>query len=157
MASWPSVLIAQELGDLADDVRRLFQELERFGGQSSSVLAGQCTPPLDVLETDEAVEIVVDVPGVAPHAIRVLLKGDVVVVAGEKVPAGPHAAGDYHLVERGSGRFARAIRVSAAVDGSRAVASLVRGELRVILPKIHDRRGQARPLPITTEPQAHEC
>jgi HSP20 family molecular chaperone IbpA len=84
----------------------------------------------------------------------VLLKGDVVVVAGEKVPVGPHEAGDYHLVERGSGRFARAVRVSAAFDGSRAVVSLVRGELRVVLPKIHDRRGVARGLPIATEPQA---
>jgi HSP20 family protein len=154
MASWPSVLISQELGDLADDVRRLFQELERLGGRSSAVLAGQCTPPLDVLETDEAVEIVMDVPGVTPHAVRVLLKGDVVVVAGEKVPVGPHAAGDYHLVERGSGRFARAVRVSVAFDGSRAVVSLVCGELRVVLPKIHDRRGVARGLPIATEPQA---
>jgi HSP20 family protein len=154
MASWPSVLISQELGDLSDDVRRLFQELERFGGHSSSVLAGQCTPPLDVLETDEAVEIVMDVPGVSPDAVRVLLKGDVVIVAGEKVPTGPHAAGDYHLVERGSGRFARAVRVSAPVDGSRAVATLVHGELRILLPKIHDRRGVARVLPITTEPLA---
>ena len=70
------------------------------------------------------------------------------------MPAGPHAAGDYHLVERGSGRFARAVRVSAAFDGSRAVVSLVRGELRVVLPKIYDRRGVARGLPIATEPQA---
>jgi HSP20 family protein len=157
MASWPSVLIAQELGDLTDDVRQLFQELERIGGHSSAVLAGQCSPPLDVLETDEGVEIVMDVPGVAPQAIRVLLKGDVVVVAGEKVPAGPHATGDYHLVERGSGRFARAVRISTAFDGSRAAASLVRGELRVLLPKIHDRRGEPRTLSITTEPQAHTC
>ena len=73
MASWPSVLISQDLGDLSEDVRRLFQELERYGGHSSAVLAGQCTPPLDVLETDEAVEIVMDVPGVTPHAVRVLL------------------------------------------------------------------------------------
>ena len=39
-------------------------------------------------------------------------------------------------------------------DGSRAVASLVHGELRILLPKIHDRRGVARVLPITTVPQA---
>jgi HSP20 family protein len=157
MAGWPSVLMTPELGDLTDDVRRLFQELEREGGQSPSVVAGQCTPALDVLETDETIELVMDLPGVAPGAIRVVLKGGVVIVAGEKVPLSPGGIGDYHLVERGSGRFARAVRVASAFDGAGAAASLVNGELRVVLPKIHDRRGQARTLAITGESVSHEC
>jgi HSP20 family protein len=49
----------------------------------------------------------------------------------------------FHLVERGFGRFARAVRLSGAVDASRASASLVDGELRVSLPKIAERRGRA--------------
>ena len=56
--------MAPELGDLTDDVRRLFQELERHGVSADRVaVAGQCTPALDVLETDETIEIVMDVPG----------------------------------------------------------------------------------------------
>jgi HSP20 family protein len=138
-------------------VRRLFEDLEQNGGQRPSVVAGQCTPALDVLETDEAVEVVMDLPGILPGAVRVLVKGDVVVVAGEKVPLSPDAGGDYHLVERGSGRFARAVRVVSAFDGGRAAASLVNGELRIMLPKIHDRRGQARTLTIGDAPFTREC
>ena len=97
-------------------------------------------PPLDVIETDEAVEVLLDVPGVPASSLRVLLKGSVVLIAGEKWVAGPGpGTGGYHLVERGSGRFARAVRVSGAFDGSRVRATLADGELRVTLPKLADR------------------
>jgi HSP20 family protein len=157
MAGWPSVLMTPELGELTEDVRRLFRELDQQGGTGSAAVAGQCAPALDVLETDEAIEIVVDLPGVPRDALRVLLKGDVLVVAGEKIPLSPGGAGDYHLVERGSGRFARAVRVASAFDGARSAASLVNGELRVMLPKIHDRRGAARTITIGAETLTRDC
>jgi HSP20 family molecular chaperone IbpA len=76
----------------------------------------------------------------------VLLKAGTVLVAGEKLSAPPAGigAGDFHLVERGFGRFARAVRVTAAFDGSRATAHVTEGELRIVLPRIHERRGQPR-------------
>jgi HSP20 family protein len=151
------VLMTPELGELTEDVRRLFRELDQQGGTGSAAVAGQCAPALDVLETDEAIEIVVDLPGVPRDALRVLLKGDVLVVAGEKIPLSPGGAGDYHLVERGSGRFARAVRVASPFDGARSAASLVNGELRVMLPKIHDRRGAARTITIGTETLTRDC
>lgn len=149
MAGWPSVLFSAELGDLTDEVRRLFQELDHeHPGRATA--AGDCLPPLDVLETEESVQILMDVPGVAPTSIRVLLKGDVVLIAGEKWAACPDAgAGGYHLVERGSGRFARVVRLSGAFDGARIEARLVDGELRVTLPKLSDRRGRAVVVPVT--------
>jgi HSP20 family molecular chaperone IbpA len=84
-----------------------------------------------------------DLPGVPVASVKVLLKGDVVLVAGEKWAGSPGVrTGGYHLVERGSGRFARAVRVAGAFDGSRVSATLVGGELRVTLPKLGERRGR---------------
>ena len=139
-----------DLGDLAEDVRRIFRELERRPG--GAAVAGQCTPALDVFETDETVELLVDLPGVPADSVRVLLKGHVVLIAGEKAVERGEArsTGDFHLVERGFGRFARGIRIAAAFDGSRARATLSDGELRVVLPKIHDRRGRAQSISLTT-------
>ena len=138
MVGWPSVLLSGELGDVADDVRRLFQEL----GHASAAV-GDCVPPLDVLETDEAVQVLMDLPGVPVASVKVLLKGDVVLVVGEKWAGSPGVrTGGYHLVERGSGRFARAVRVAGAFDGSRVSATLAGGELRVTLPKLGERRGR---------------
>lgn len=145
---------APEVSDLSEDLRRIFQELDRQGGRPTTAAAGQCSPLLDVLETDETVEIVVDLPGVAPSSVRVLLKAGVVLVAGEKLATSPQgtAAGDFHLVERGFGRFARAVRVTAAIDGSRASAHFTAGELRIVLPRIHERRGQGRLVAVTALP-----
>jgi len=153
MTAWPSVLHSAELGDLAEDVRRLLQELGATSG--SHTAAGDCVPPLDVLETDEALEILLDVPGVTASSLRVLLKGSVVLIAGEKwvAGAGP-GTGGYHLVERGSGRFARAVRVSGAFEGSRARATLTDGELRITLPKLTDRRDAGLVVPIDSTPRA---
>lgn len=154
MAGWPTLPVSPEVTDVADDLRRVFQDLERQGGRPVGAAAGQCSPALDVLETEETVEIIVDVPGVETSSVRVVLKGAIVLVAGEKLSVSPTGigTGDYHLVERGFGRFARAVRVAEAFDGSRARASLVTGELRIVLPRIHDRRGQARTIAIDDPP-----
>ncbi len=149
MAGWPSVLLSAELGDLTEDVRKLFQELGPPSGGRGA--AGDCVPPVDVLETDEAIEVLVDLPGVAVSSIRVLLKGPVLLIAGEKWVTGPGAgAGGYHLVERASGRFARAVRLTTAIDGSKTRATLLNGELRVTLPRLGDRRGRGLAIPIET-------
>lgn len=149
MVGWPGVLLSGELGDLAEDVRRLFQEL---GSQSAgrAMAAGECVPALDVLETDDSLQILMDLPGVSVSAVRVLIKGGVVLIAGEKWADSPGpGAGGYHLVERGSGRFARAVRVTGAFDGSDVRATLVGGELRITLRKLADRRGRAIEVPLT--------
>jgi HSP20 family protein len=147
MAAWQPVFVTADLGDFTDDVRRVFQELD--GEMPRRHLpVGQCNPALDVLETDETVEIVMDLPGVLPAHVRVVLRGGVVLVAGEKQTMAPATAGDYHLVERSGGRFARAVRVSAAFDGARTKVTLEGGELRVVLAKIHERRGRARSIPV---------
>jgi HSP20 family protein len=91
-----------------------------------------------------------DLPGVPANGVRVLIKGNVVLVAGEKWADAPASgAGGYHLVERGSGRFARAVRVTGAFDGSKVRATLSGGELRITLPKLSDRRGRAIEVPVT--------
>ena len=55
-----------------------------------------------------------------------------------RYPAGAR----FHLAERSYGRFARAVRLSGAVNGARAEAVVTGGQLRVVLPRLEDRRGQ---------------
>jgi HSP20 family molecular chaperone IbpA len=61
----------------------------------------------------------------------------------------PHSQAAFHLAERTFGRFARAVRISGAFDAGRATATLVEGELRVILPRIEERRGHDIRIEIT--------
>ena len=136
--------------DLTHDVRRLFEELARRPERKGPV-TGECSPVLDVLETDQAMEILVDVPGMAPDSLRVLIKNGIVLVVGEKERAEPpRTPTSYHLVERDFGRFARAVRMHVPVNTSDARARLAHGELRIVLPKIVERRGQEIRVPIET-------
>ena len=141
-----AVAIPSEIADFSDEVRQVFLELGRIFSAES--LAGECSPALDVYETDDAIEIAVDLPGADTSAIRVLSKGDSVLIVGEKPPRRVRGESSFHLVERGYGRFARAVRVARSCDASKARAALVDGELRITLPKIAERRGRAIPIAI---------
>ena len=143
----PHVVLPSELGDFTEEVHRIFREL----GRDTGAIAGECSPPIDVYETDDAVEIRVDLPAVDAADVRVAIKGGTVLVAGEKTPRRGRGDSSFHLVERGFGRFARTVGLSAACDTSRARATLRQGELRITLPKIGDRRGHLIEIKVETE------
>jgi HSP20 family protein len=144
-----SFIPSGEARELADDVRELFEDLAAHLPHEHRAYSGECHPTLDVLETDEAVEVVVDVSGIPAGALRVLFRAGVLLIAGEKAP--PRAAENhsFHLVEREFGRFARAVRLTGAFNVGIARASLDEGELTIVLPKLIDRRDQAHRIPVT--------
>ena len=139
--------------DLAQDVQRLLEDLARGRPDKRHVVAGECMPVVDVFETDRNVEIVVDLPGMAADAVRVLIKSGVVLIVGEKERHEPskRTPASFHLVERDFGRFARAVRVAGAIDAATAHARLAQGELRIVLPRREDRRGQGILVPIDSD------
>ena len=104
--------------------------------------AAECTPPMDVLETATGLEIRIDIPGVNAADVEIVFADSVLLVAGQKLPhVCAHADAAFHVAERAFGRFARAIRVEGAFDAGRAAATLTSGELRIVLPRIEERRG----------------
>ena len=145
-----AIAFPSEIGDFAADARQVFTELGRVFGSES--LAGEYSPPLDVYETDDTLEMTVDLPGVDPAAVRVIGKGDSVLIAGEKAARRAHGESSFHLVERGYGRFARVVRFGRAGDTSKARATLVNGELRVSIPKIAERRSTSIPITVAVMP-----
>jgi HSP20 family molecular chaperone IbpA len=107
-------------------------------------------PPVDVIETAGAIEVVVDVPGVTAASIHITCTDGTLVVSGHKrAPVCEHRQAAFHLAERTFGPFACVVRCEVAVDAGRARATLHAGELRVVLPRINERRG--REIPITID------
>jgi HSP20 family protein len=146
-----SFLPTTESRELVDDLRQVFADLASTLPPDQRAYSGEYHPALDVVETASAVEIVVDVAGVPAEAVRVLFRGDVLLVAGEKAPPATASEPTFHLLERGFGRFARAVRLSGAFEISRAHARFVSGELTIVLPRRDDRRGRAQTIPIETD------
>lgn len=111
--------------------------------------AADCTPPLDIIDTDTGIEAILDIPGVPAASVDIVFSRNVLLIAGQKVPAVcKHADAAFHIAERSFGRFARAISVEGAFDPGRATATLADGELRVVLPRLTERRGGQIRIPI---------
>jgi HSP20 family protein len=134
-----AVALPVDLGEFSDDVRRVFLELGRAFGPET--LTGECAPAVDVFETDDAIEIAVDLPGVDPTAVRVIARAGALLIAGEKPAHRNDPGSTFHLLERGFGRFARVVRLGCPCDAARSRATLSAGELRISVPKIAERRG----------------
>lgn len=143
-------VLPSEAAEFREELRRIFQELDQTGGDAGPT--GECSPPLDVIETDTSVDIVMDLPGVNPDSVRILMRGSTVLIAGQKAPRRVRPDSSFHLVERGYGRFARAVRLTSACDGGRASAVLAHGELRISIPRIVERRGRSIRIAVSDSP-----
>ena len=64
--------------------RELPAELLRL--LDASPAAAECTPPLDIIETDDAVEAILDIPGVPKASIEIVFSRNVLLIAGQKLP-----------------------------------------------------------------------
>jgi HSP20 family protein len=135
-----------DITDFASEIRRAFEELDRQLGSRS---AGEYVPPVDVFDTDEGLTIVLDLPGVPASSVRALIKEGVVIVIGDKPSAACGCEGtQFHVAERSFGRFARGVRLHGSFDAARARASLKAGELRIVVPRMEERRGREIVIPI---------
>ena len=131
-----------------DELRRLF---DRWAGADDTPLTGaECTVPLDVVETPDGIEVVMDVAGVSADGVKVVMARDTLLIMGHKNPSGCEHQREaaFHVAERTFGRFARGVRIAGAFDAGRATAMLSDGELRVTLPRIEERRGGERRIPV---------
>ncbi len=134
---------------------RVFVERRELPDELQALLeteaGAECTPHADIIETSDALEIVMDLPGVAAAEVEIVLAHNVLLIAGRKRPrAYNHADAAFHVAERAFGRFGRAILLESAFDAGRASASLTGGVLRVVLPRQVERRGRPIRIPIRT-------
>src|SRR5262245_25711127 len=141
-----AVMLPSEVNEFAEEVRQAFRDLGRQG----EPFAGECSPPIDVHETDEALEVTIDLPGVHSEAVRIVAKGPALLIVGEKSARRARGDSSFHLVERGYGRFARTVRLGVPCDTTRARATLSDGELRISIPKTDERRGRSIPIHVET-------
>jgi HSP20 family protein len=140
--------------DRWDPFRDLMQVQKRMNRLFESALAGATAldaygpvgwrPPADVLETDEAVEISVELPGLRRDDIQIEIGDGTLTVHGERKQARDSEEGRFFQLERSYGPFARQFRLPESVARDQIAASYRQGVLHVTLPK----RPEARARPI---------
>ncbi|MFH1985649.1 MAG: Hsp20/alpha crystallin family protein [Pseudomonadota bacterium] len=92
------------------------------------------TPAVDIFETQTALTLLADMPGVASEDMVIDLRDDVLTITGAVKPFEGKDEKDV-LAEFEVGRFHRQFSLSEAIDQSRIEAKLTDGVLRLSLPK----------------------
>jgi HSP20 family protein len=105
--------------------------LEGFEGGETALWS----PALDIAESDQAVTVKVELPGMKPDDIDVSVQGDLLTLSGEKREESEDKREDYYHVERRYGSFRRAIPLPASVDPDKIEARHRDGVLTITLPK----------------------
>jgi HSP20 family protein len=91
--------------------------------------------PLDVAETQEAVEIATELPGMGEEDVTVTVEGQSVVIAGEKKTQSETTEKDWHVVERSYGSFRRVVPLTFLPDAAAIKATFDKGVLHVKVAK----------------------
>ncbi len=95
---------------------------------------GLCfTPRVDIMETEEELLLLADLPGVKPEDVDVRFGNGELIIDGRCPPR--HEGANYLLSEYGVGDFYRAFSIREHIDGQKIAAELKNGVLTVHLPK----------------------
>lgn len=95
-------------------------------------------PSLDVSETDTAVEVKLDLPGMKAEEIEIQLNGNLLTISGERKEEEEEKGKTYHRVERRVGRFSRSLTLPCPVEEDEVAASYQEGVLNITLPKTEE-------------------
>ena len=92
---------------------------------------------VDVRATNDAIEVLAELPGLRAEDVEVNVENNVLTIAGEKKQevSEENAEAEYHLVERRCGRFERSFTLPRTVTADAIGARFEHGLLTVTLPK----------------------
>ncbi len=131
-----------ELQRLRDRVGRLFAALQEATEAENPLASGEWAPPVDLCETDEAIWVRAELPGVNAEQINIGLTNTQLRVWGEKKRRVARRRIISHLCsERSYGKFSRIVPLRWTISVRSATAEIDNGILLICLPKIEDRRG----------------
>jgi HSP20 family protein len=111
-----------------------------FFRPASSAVLPAWEPPVDVLETERDVLVLVALPGVNPDHVEAAIEGGILVIAGTRVLPPQLRTAVIHRLELPQGRFERRVRIPAGRYGD-VHRSSVDGCLVITLRKLEAFRG----------------
>ncbi|RMG91013.1 MAG: Hsp20/alpha crystallin family protein [Zetaproteobacteria bacterium] len=133
----------QELESINRQLARLLDDRALgFGGE-----AGEWAPSVDIRETDDALIVEAELPGIEKKDVKIEVRDGVLSISGERRYEKDVKEENVHRIERAYGRFARSFVLPTNVDADKIKARMKNGVLEVRLPKVES----AKPKAITIE------
>lgn len=138
---------------LRDEMNRLFEsffgELPDFRTWAGGKDLAAFHPRMDVAETDKAITVTVELPGMDEKDVEVSLSQGVLSIRGEKKEEKRQEDARYHYVERRQGSFYREVALPPNVDTNKTHASFRKGVLTVTVPKSAKAEKDRKVIPVS--------
>ncbi len=106
------------------------------------------SPAIDIVETEKALEVTAELPGLDVKNIELQLSDNVLTIKGEKQE---EKAKDHYVSKRRYGSFRRSLQVPGSVDADKIKASFKGGVLTVTLPKSPEAQKRQKTIPVTSK------
>lgn len=120
---------------LRPGVDRLFEDFFEEKSLAPFWTNGKALPPMDVKETDEAVIVEAELPGLQQKEIEVKIENGVLSILAERKEEKNEKTKTVHRMERHYGRMERKLALPETVEGEKVEATYKDGVLRITLPK----------------------
>lgn len=122
--------------------RGWFDDMVEYLQPGNGDLAEMMQVSMDVVETDKAFEVKMDLPGVRPEDVEIQVERNTLNVRGHRQSESEtnDEATQIHRLERFSGSFARSVVLPNSINEDEASAEFRDGVLVITIPKQEDAR-----------------
>lgn len=127
-----SVRRLSPFGYLQSEIDRVF---DAFNGMPAAFGESGFSPSMEIVETDNAIEIVAELPGLDEKDVEIRVSDGLLTIRGEKKTEKDEKKKHYRLVERSYGMFERSVSLPQGVDAGKVSARMTKGVLRIEVPK----------------------
>ncbi len=140
----------RNISSMYNRMDRIFDDF--FGGRPAFLRSESgdwdWSPPVDITESDDSLEIRAEVPGLTKNDVSVEVNENVLTVRGERKQENGDKNEAVHRIERAYGRFQRTFTLSKSVRSKDAKASFKDGVLTLSIPKIEQPKPTAIPISV---------
>ena len=123
----------RELGAMRAEMERL---MARAGGPGG--LPRRWSPVSDVIETEDAIVVTAELPGVKDEDVHITVQDGVLRISGERRLEEETHEDRFHRIERSYGDFERSFTLPRGVAEDEIHAGVAYGVLKVTIPKPKD-------------------
>ena len=111
---------------------------------------GDFAPRIDLSETEKAITISAELPGMEPDDVEISIDRNVLTLSGEKRAEKEDKGKHHYRVERSFGSFRRSIPLPGEVEEDKISAKMKNGVLQVNLPKSNESHQKDKRISIKT-------
>jgi HSP20 family protein len=123
---------------MSDTQELAVREKQELANKEEKTIPGRYfVPQADIFETDEALTVIMEMPGVEKKNVSIALENDIVRVEGQ-IDFGQYQGMEPVYTEYNVGHYARGFTLSSKIDRDSISAQLDDGVLTLTLPKVKE-------------------